>query len=278
MNSRRYTVYGRLFTVDYRHGREGDSVKVITLSNQKGGVSKTTTAAALASGLSHRGFRVLAVDLDPQCNLSVGAGVDVLNVSGTLYSVFKGETDVEAAIYKSEIGYSVLPGGLALAGADMEFTHTGREFMLSEALERVSEAFDYCVIDTPPTLGILTTNALAASQAVIIPLTADAYALQGLTQLNGLIQNVRKYCNRGLTVAGLLLTRYSDRQNVSKAIRSQIEAKAAEIGTQVFKTTVRESVAVREAALLRADIFTEAPKANATLDYTAFIDEVMEVL
>ena len=253
-------------------------MKVITLSNQKGGVSKTTTAAALASGLSQRGFSVLAVDLDPQCNLSVNAGVDVLNVSGTLYNVFKGETDVEAAIYQSKIGFSVLPGGLALAGADMEFTQTGREFMLSGALERVSESFDYCVIDTPPTLGILTTNALAASQAVIIPLTADAYALQGLTQLNGLIQNVRKYCNRGLTVAGLLLTRFNDRQNISKAIQKQIEAKAAEIGTQVFKTKIRESVAVREAALLMGDIFTEAPKANATLDYTAFIDEVMEVL
>ena len=253
-------------------------MKVITLSNQKGGVSKTTTAAALASGLSHRGFRVLAVDLDPQCNLSVGAGVDVLNANGTLYSVFKGDTEVEDAIYQSEIGYSVMPGGLMLAGADMEFTQTGREYMLSEALERVSERFDYCVIDTPPTLGILTVNALTASQSVIIPLTADVYALQGLTQLNGQIQNVKRYCNRGLTVAGLLLTRYSDRQNVSKAIRSQIEAKAAEIGTRVFKTQIRESVAVREAALLKGDIFTEAPKANATIDYTAFIDEVLEVL
>lgn len=253
-------------------------MKIITLSNQKGGVSKTTTAAALASGLSHRGYRVLAVDLDPQCNLSAGAGVDVLNVAGTIYNVFKGETDVEAAIYQSEIGYSVLPGGLLLAGADMEFTQTGREYMLSEALDRVSEAFDYCVIDTPPTLGILTTNALTAAQVVIIPLTADAYAMQGLTQLNGLIQNVKRYCNRGLTVAGLLLTRYNDRQNVSKTVQKQIEAKAAEIGTRVFKTRIRESVAVREAALLRGDIFTDAPKANATVDYTALLDEVMEVI
>jgi len=145
-------------------------------------------------------------------------------------------------------------------------------------LERVSEVFDYCVIDTPPTLGILTTNALAASQSVIIPLTADFYALQGLTQLNGLILSVKKYCNRELTVAGLLLTRYNDRQNVSKAIQKQIEAKAAEIGARVFKTRVRESVAIREAALLQGDIFVEAPKANATLDYTAVIDEIMEVI
>jgi len=253
-------------------------VKVIALANQKGGVSKTTTAAALASGLSHRGFKVLAVDLDPQCNLSAGAGVDVLNQSGLLYYVFKGETDVEAAIYQSKIGYSVLPGGLLLAGADMEFTQTGREFMLSEALERVSGAFDYCVIDTPPTLGILTTNALSASQSVIIPLTADAYALQGLTQLNGLILSVKKYCNRELTVAGLLLTRYNDRQNISKAIQKQIEAEAAKIGARVFKTRVRESVAIREAALLQGDIFVEAPRANAVVDYTALLDEIMEVI
>lgn len=253
-------------------------MKTITLNNQKGGVSKTTTAAALASGLSHKGFRVLAVDLDPQCNLSVSAGVDVLSANSTLYDVFKGDADAEAAIYPTEIGYSVMIGGLALAAADWQFTQTGREFMLLEALGRVADRFDYCVIDTPPTLGILTINAMTASQAVIIPLTADVFALQGLTQLNGLIQNVRKYCNRGLTVAGLLLTKYNEHLNIAKAIGEQIESKAAEIGTKVFKSRIRESVAIREAALLKSDIFTDAPKANATVDYTAFIDEVLEVL
>ena len=253
-------------------------MKTVTLSNQKGGVSKTTTAAALASGLSHKGFRVLAVDLDPQCNLSVSAGVDVLNAQATLYDVFKGAANVEAAIYPSEIGYSVMVGGLALAAADVEFTQTGREYMLSEALNGVSGAFDFCVIDTPPTLGILTINALTASQGLIIPLNADVYSLQGLTQLNGVINNVRRYCNKDLNVIGLLVTRYNEHFNVTKAIMGQIEAKAAEIGTKVFNTQVRESVAIREAALLKGDIFTDAPKANATVDYTAFIDEVLEVL
>lgn len=253
-------------------------MKTVTLSNQKGGVSKTTTAAALAAGLSHKGLRVLAVDLDPQCNLSASVGVDILTEHGTLYDVFKKTSDVEAAIYPTEIGYSVMLGGLALAAADMEFTQTGREYMLSEALGRVADRFDYCVIDTPPMLGILTINAMTASQGIIIPLNADVYSLQGLTQLNGLINNVRRYCNKELTVIGLLLTKYNEHLNVAKAIREQIQAKAAEIGTKVFNTQVRESVAIREAALYNGDIFTEAPKANATVDYTAFIDEVLEDL
>ena len=111
---------------------------------------------------------------------------------------------------------------------------------------------------------------------MIVPLTADVYALQGLTQLNGLIHNVRKYCNRGLKIFGLLLTKYNDRQNVSKALRDQISAAAAQLETKVFRTTIRESVAVREAQLLHNDFLKEAPNANAAVDYEAFISEFLE--
>lgn len=250
----------------------GDCMKTVAFSNQKGGVGKTTSAAALAAGLANRGYKVIAVDLDPQCNFCLSSGVDMLSVGRTLYDVFKGEAVTDDAIVPG-LGYSIIPGGLALAAADMEFTKTGREYMLSEALEAVSNRFDFAVIDTPPTLGILTTNALTASDGVIIPLTADVYSLQGLNQLDGLINSVKKYSNRGLQIYGLLLTKYNERQNVSKALRDQIESAAIQLETKVFSTAIRESVAVREAQLLHSDFLKEAPNANAAIDYEAFIDE-----
>ena len=169
-----------------------------------------------------------------------------------------------------------MPGGLTLAWADMDFTQTGREYMLSEALEKVSENYDYCIIDTPPTLGVLTVNAMTAADYVIIPTTADIYAMQGFTQLYALIQNVRRYCNKGLKIAGILLTRYNDRQIISKTLKANIGRAAENLGTEVFKTYIREGVAVRETQLLQSDLFADAPKANVTQDYNNFINELLE--
>ena len=248
----------------------------MTLSNQKGGVAKTSTSNALAAGLYNRGYKVLAVDLDPQCNLSFSCGVDMLNTEKTLFDVFKGNAEVRETIIPLKLGFDLLPGGLTLAGADMDFTQTGREYMLSEALETVSGEYDFCIIDTPPTLGILTVNALTAADYVIVPMTADIYALQGLTHLNGLIQNVRRYCNKGLKIAGILLTRYNDRQIISKTLKGNIEHAAQDLGTQVFETYIREGEAVRETQLLKSDLFTDAPETNVTPDYYNFINEVLE--
>lgn len=248
----------------------------LTLSNQKGGVAKTSTSNALAAGLYNRNCKVLAVDLDPQCNLSFSCGVDMLNTEKTLFDVFKGNAEVRETIIPLKLGFDLLPGGLTLAGADMDFTQTGREYMLSEALETVSGEYDFCIIDTPPTLGILTVNALTAADYVIVPMTADIYALQGLTQLNALIQNVRRYCNKGLKIAGILLTRYNDRQIISKTLKTNIGQAAERLSTEVFKTYIREGVAVRETQLLQSDLFTDAPKANVTQDYNNFIDELLE--
>ena len=251
-------------------------MKILTLSNQKGGVAKTSTSNALAAGLYNRNYKVLAVDLDPQCNLSFSCGVDMLNTEKTLFDVFKGNAEVRETIIPLKLGFDLLTGGLTLAGADVDFTQTGREYMLSEALETVSGEYDFCIIDTPPTLGILTVNALTAADYVIVPMTADIYALQGLTQLNALIQNVRRYCNKGLKIAGILLTRYNDRQIISKTLKTNIGQAAERLSTEVFKTYIREGVAVRETQLLQSDLFTDAPKANVTQDYNNFIDELLE--
>lgn len=251
-------------------------MQTITLSNQKGGVAKTTTAHILAAGLHNRNYKILIVDLDPQCNLSYSCGIDMMKVEHTLYDVFKGNAISKQAITSVKQGFDIVSGGLTLAGADMDFTQTGREYMLREALKEVSDDYDYCIIDTPPTLGILTVNALTASQSIIIPMTADAYSIQGLSQLQGLIKNVRKYCNPDLSIAGLLLTRYSDRTVISRDLKRYIEEAAQRLETKLFQSTIREAVAVRESQLIVSDIFTESPKSKVAKDYNDFIDEFLK--
>lgn len=251
-------------------------MEIITLTNQKGGVAKTTTAHILATGLHNRNYKILIVDLDPQCNLSYSCGIDMMKVEHTLYDVFKENISPKKSIISIKSGFSIISGGLTLAGADMEFMQTGREYMLRETLKEVSDDYDYCIIDTPPTLGILTVNALTASQSIIIPMTADAYSIQGLSQLQGLIKNVRKYCNSELDIAGLLLTRYSDRTVISRDLKRYIEEAAERLETKLFQSTIREAVAVRESQLVVSDIFTESPKSKVAKDYNDFIDEFLK--
>lgn len=251
-------------------------MKTITLSNQKGGVAKTTTAVALASGLAQMGYKVIVIDLDPQCNLSLASGTDILGLEWTLWEVFKGSVELSQLIQKTDLGYDLVTGGLTLAGADMDFTQTGREYMLREALDEIRGDYDFCVVDTPPTLGILTVNALTASDGVVIPLTADLFSLQGLAQFDLLIDRVRKYSNRDLKTEGLLITIHDERTNVSKTLMEKINQTAEKLGTKVFSHPIRKSVAVRESQLMGADLFTEAPRANATVDYQAFIDELLK--
>lgn len=251
-------------------------MEIITLTNQKGGVAKTTTAHILATGLCNRNYKILIVDLDPQCNLSYSCNIDMVNVEHTLYDVFKEKATSKEAITSVKQGFDIISGGLTLAGADMDFTQTGREYMLRETLKEVSDNYDYCIIDTPPTLGILTVNALTASQTIIIPMTADIYAIQGLSQLQGLIKNVRKYCNPDLSIAGLLLTRYSDRTVISRDLKRYIEEAAQRLETKLFQSTIREAVAVRESQLIVSDIFTESPKSKVAKDYNDFIDEFLK--
>lgn len=249
---------------------------VITLANQKGGVAKTTTANALANGLFDRGYSVLGIDLDPQSNFTLSVGFDSLAIDSTIYDVFRGSKQLSDVIYTSSLGFDVVPGGLDLAAADMEFVHLGREKMLSKAIATLSDrTYDYVIIDTPPTLGILTANALIASNNLIVPMCADIYSLQGLSQLSGFLTNVRENGNPRLNLLGLLVTKYHQNQILSRTLNEQIDIAAKQLSTKVFSTRIRESVALREIALAQADMFREAPRANATLDYKAFIDELL---
>ena len=247
-------------------------MRVTTIINQKGGVGKTSTAHVLATGLKHKEYNVLVVDVDPQGNLSYTMGADT---SGRgLYEAMREEATALELIQKTPQG-DTLPSTLLLSAADMEFTNTGREWILDSVLQPVKQNYDYVIIDSPPTLGILTVNALTACNDVVIPMGADIYSLQGLNQLYSTIGKVRKFCNRDITIAGLLLTRYNGRAILSRDIKEAIESKAAELGAPLYKTFIREAIAVREAQTNRQSLIEYAPTATATLDYMEFIDEYL---
>ena len=252
-------------------------METITITNHKGGVGKTTTAQVLATGLTHRGYKVLGIDIDPQTNFTYTAGIEQQDGKQDIYDLFKSHETISSlqAIQKTPTGFSMIAGALELAGADMEFSHQGREYILKEILEPLKNTYDYCIIDTPPTLGILTVNALTASQKIIVPVEADIYSLQGLSQLQGVIMNAKKYSNPNLQIAGLLITKYNPRAVINKSLKEELEAIASNLHTKVFKSWIRETVAIKEVHFLQGDLFKEYPNHNVTKDYNAFIDEFL---
>lgn len=250
-------------------------MEVVTLTNQKGGVAKTTTSYALGVGLYNAGKRVLLVDMDAQSNLSFTAGIDLNSLQTSLYDVFKGKADITEAVQHLKVGLDIVTSGIEMAGADMEFIGIGRESLLSEQLEKVKGDYDYCIIDTPPTLGVLTMNALTASDKAIIPLYADAYSIQGVTQLNKFITSIQKHYNSNLKVAGLLLTKYNNRTVITQLLQDNIKTAAKLLKTKVYDTKIRNTVAVTESQLAREDIYSNAPTATATEDYKAFVSEFL---
>lgn len=247
--------------------------QIITLSNQKGGSGKTTTAHALGAGLQTRGYKVLFVDLDAQGNLSYALGVDSRAL--TSLEMLTGTATAEEATLSTAGGY-IIPASPALAGAESLITDTGREYRLKEALEPIRNEYDYIIIDTSPALSILTVNAFTASDKLIIPTGADTFSLQGIVGINQSITAVKKYCNPALRIDGILLTRYSSRAVLSRDLATLADQIAGMLDTKVYHSTIRENISIKEAQATRVDIFTYAPKSNGATDYNAFIDEFLE--
>lgn len=246
-------------------------MKTVSVINQKGGVGKSTTAEMLISALSLKGFKVLAIDLDAQGNLSYSLAADL--TSPTILEVLTEEISAKDAIKKARA--DVISSNKALAGADAFIADTGKEYRLKEALEKISENYDFCIIDTPPALGILTINALTASDGVIIPAQADIYSLQGIENLEETIKAVKKYCNPNLKIEGILLTRYNPRTILSREVSEMAEKLAEKLETKLFKAKIRDAVAVKEAQISQESLFEYAPKSNVTKDYESFINEFL---
>lgn len=246
-------------------------MKTVSVINQKGGVGKSTTAEMLISGLSLKGFKVLAIDLDAQGNLSYSLASD--SNPPTILEVLTEEISAKDAIKHARA--DIISSNKALAGADAFIADTGKEYRLKEALEKIEKKYDFCIIDTPPALGILTINALTASGSVIIPAQADIYSLQGIENLEETIKAVKKYCNPNLKIEGILLTRYNPRTILSREVSEMAEKLAKKLETKLFKAKIRDAVAVKEAQISQESLFKYAPKSNVTQDYESFINEFL---
>ena len=249
-------------------------MKVITIANQKGGVGKTTTANVLIAGLTERGFKVLGIDLDPQTNLTASMGADTKR---TALGVLTGECEAKDAIAETATG-DLIPSSSRLANADMLLDETGKEYKLKEAIESVKGSYDYIIIDTPPSLNILTINALTACDYAIVPAQADLYSLQGISELAKTIDAVRKYTNPNIKVAGILLTMFNGRTRIAKEVSEILEQLASRLSTTVFKTRIRASVKATEIQFKQGGLFKYAPRATVTEDYRSWIDELLSSL
>lgn len=245
---------------------------VIAVSNQKGGVGKTTTSYSIALCLRKKGYRVLAVDLDSQGNLGYCMGADTENIP-TSYNLFRGEVSAEDAIQHTEM-CDVIAGNILLSSVEMEFTNSGREFLLKNALASVMDKYDYIILDTPPALSILTINAFTVANYVIIPMLSDMFSLQGITQLCETVEQVKKYCNPQLKIAGILLTKFNSRTLLGREIKGTAQMFAEQKGIPLFETTIRSSVAITEAQSIQTNMLEYASQNKAVQDYMDFVDEL----
>ena len=241
---------------------------IITIANQKGGVAKTTTAAALATGATKAGLRVLAIDLDPQANLTFTMGGDLGAIGAR--ELLEGRCRAKDAIQRTEQG-DLMATGDNLATYSLDEKQGVQR--LRHAITQTSKSYDLIVIDTPPALGVLLSNALVASDRVLIPTTADITALQGLSRLKGFIEGAREK-NKRLQYAGVVFTRWSGRTIQDRDLREVIEAGCEKLGLPVCETAIREAVAAREAQSFRESIHTYAPKSKPAQDYRALLDEL----
>lgn len=244
--------------------------QTFAIANHKGGVGKTTTAINVGAGLAARGYDVLLVDMDAQANLT-----DTLRIEDTqpnVYDMLRGD----AAAVPVHVGehLDALPATLDLATAEVELTTAiGRERLLTDVLQPLQPKYDYILIDTAPTLGLLTINAMAAADAVIIPLQAEYYALKGVRGLLDVITNVQRRINHGLTIGGVIVSQYDTRTTLHKQVRDTI---AAQFGAATFDTPVRQCIAIAEAQAKHADIFTYAPDSAGAEDFGKIVAEFIQ--
>lgn len=245
---------------------------VFSIANQKGGVGKSTTAQALAAGLAKAGKKVLVIDLDAQGNTSYSFGADTTKPG--VYALMSYKAKLQECIQETALpNMYIIAGGQDLVNVETELTTTGKEYRLKELIGKAK--FDAVVIDTPPSICTLTTNALTACDYVVIPSQANIYTIEGIKNLADNIATIKKYTNTKIKVAGILLTRHNGRSTIVKACIGALQQLAASMGTKVFATTIPEAIAIQEAQTHKTNIFDYAAKNKAAIAYKAFIDELL---
>lgn len=248
--------------------------KTIAITNQKGGVGKTTTSVNLAAALANNGFKILLVDMDPQANTTQGIGINRVSLEETTYDVLVREVSVENVIIPSYLeNLHVVPASIDLAGADLELStvKTGREQRLKNALVRVKDKYDFIIIDCPPALGLLNTNALTACDAVLIPVQCEYYALEGLTQLLNTILLTQNIFNPKLTIEGVLLTMLDQRTNLGVEVSQEVRKYFKE---KVYKTVIPRNIKLSEAPSAGVSIFDYDKSSEGAKAYAQLAKEV----
>ncbi|MGH2698401.1 MAG: ParA family protein [Actinomycetota bacterium] len=246
--------------------------RVVSFANQKGGVGKTTTSVNLAAALALRGHRVLVVDVDPQSNATTGLGIDHRSLERSTYDLMVNGTSARAVVRSTGIkGLDCLPAAPDLAGAEIELVEvTAREGRLAEALEGAISAYDLVFVDCPPSLGLLTVNALAAAQDLVVPVQCEYYALEGLGQLMSTAERVQGGLNSDLRIAGFVLTMYDARTRLSSQVAGEVRG---HFGDSVFETVVPRSVRLSEAPSFGEPVLTLDPSSRGALSYRLLAGE-----
>ncbi len=248
--------------------------KILAVTNQKGGVGKTTTSINLAASLAAMKQRVLLVDLDPQGNATMGSGINKSDLSATVYHVLLGEKPIQEVCTYSEAGkYDILPANRDLAGAEIELVDIpDRELRLKNALQAVIQNYDYVFIDCPPALNLLTLNGLCAAHTVMIPMQCEYYALEGLSDLVNTIRRVRSQLNPGLEIEGLLRTMFDPRNMLAQQVSDQLQK---HFGEKVYRTVIPRNVRIAEAPSFGMPVLYHDKLSKGTQAYLALAGEML---